>query len=75
MEVGPTSVGYRLTSDALIFGGDILTVSDIAVAGGLCDFGDKEKVKHLDKDLVQEGLQRLRQMTKRAIDQVKVRRL
>ena len=51
MEIGPTSVGYRLTSDALIFGGDILTVSDVAVAGGLCDFGDKEKVKHLDKDL------------------------
>ena len=30
--VGPRSVGYRLTQAALVFGGDILTTTDIAVA-------------------------------------------
>ena len=31
--IGPRSVGYRLTSRALCFGGDTLTATDIAVAG------------------------------------------
>ena len=33
--VGPQSVGYELTSRALVFGGDTLTATDIAVAAGL----------------------------------------
>ena len=33
--VGPDSVGYRLTEKALVFGGDTLTASDIAVRSGL----------------------------------------
>ena len=32
--VGPASVGYELTSRAQCFGGDTLTATDIAVAGG-----------------------------------------
>ncbi len=32
--VGPESVGFELTSKALVFGGDTLTTTDIAVAGG-----------------------------------------
>lgn len=65
-------MGYKLTSDARIFGGNALTVSDIAVAGGLCNFGDKEKVQNLDKDLVEKALRKIRQMTESALDQVKV---
>ena len=30
-KVGPLSVGYRLTQDALVFGGEQLTATDIAV--------------------------------------------
>ena len=33
-EVGPQSVGYELTSRALVFGGDVLTATDLAVAAG-----------------------------------------
>lgn len=33
-EVGPESVGYRITDEALVFGGGTLTFTDIAVAGG-----------------------------------------
>ena len=42
--VGPLSVGYRLTSDALAFGGAQLTASDIGIAAGLLDIGDRAKV-------------------------------
>lgn len=37
--VGPRSVGYRLTDDALAFGGDTLTATDIAIVSGRAEFG------------------------------------
>ena len=39
-EVGPASVGYRLTEQARVFGGDILTATDVAVAAGVVEIGD-----------------------------------
>ena len=39
--VGPDSVGYELTSRAQCFGGDTLTATDIADAGGWADVGDR----------------------------------
>jgi N-methylhydantoinase A/oxoprolinase/acetone carboxylase beta subunit len=47
--VGPSSVGYRLKSDALVFGGSTLTATDLAVAAGLADLGDKSLVADLDR--------------------------
>ena len=52
IKVGPTSVGYRIKSEALIFGGSTLTTTDVTVAAGNADLGDKGKVGHLDKDLL-----------------------
>ena len=43
--VGPDSVGYELTNLAQCFGGDTLTATDIAVAGGWADIGDKKLVR------------------------------
>ena len=37
--VGPDSVGFALTSRALVFGGDTLTLTDVAVAAGLTRIG------------------------------------
>lgn len=45
--IGPQSVGYRLPQEALIFGGKTLTASDIAVAAGLLELGDRKRVAHL----------------------------
>ena len=42
-----TSVGYELTSKALVFGGDVLTTTDIVVAAGLEDIGERSRVKHI----------------------------
>ena len=33
LTIGPDSVGYQLTRRALVFGGDTLTATDLAVAG------------------------------------------
>lgn len=49
---GPQSVGYRLTSEALVFAGKTLTASDIAVAAGVASMGDAQAVAHLDQKQV-----------------------
>ncbi|RAS64852.1 hydantoinase/oxoprolinase-like protein [Lentzea atacamensis] len=56
LEVGPDSVGFRLGEQALVFGGDTLTATDIAVAAGLADIGDAALVKNLDRTLVSSVL-------------------
>ncbi|WP_086667937.1 hydantoinase/oxoprolinase N-terminal domain-containing protein [Lentzea kentuckyensis] len=56
VEVGPDSVGFRLPQQALVFGGDTLTATDVAVAAGLADIGDKALVRHLDRTLVSSVL-------------------
>nr|WP_255481988.1 hydantoinase/oxoprolinase family protein [Amycolatopsis sp. SID8362] len=57
--VGPDSVGYELTSKALVFGGDTLTATDIAVAAGRAEIGDPSLVSHLDRSLVRAALDRI----------------
>jgi N-methylhydantoinase A/oxoprolinase/acetone carboxylase beta subunit len=59
VEVGPDSVGYLVTERALVFGGDTLTATDIAVAAGRADIGDSALVAHLDKALVAAALDRI----------------
>lgn len=51
--VGPASVGYRLTEDALVFGGTTLTLTDIAVAAGRIDLGERSRVSHLGPELIE----------------------
>lgn len=69
--IGPDSVGYRLTDEALVFGGQTLTATDIAVAAGMADIGDRSKVAHLPAALVASSLKRIRTMLEAAIDRVK----
>lgn len=57
--VGPDSVGYRLTQEALVFGGDTLTASDVAVAAGRAEMGDPGLVAYLDPGLVRAALDRM----------------
>ncbi|TCC17404.1 hydantoinase/oxoprolinase N-terminal domain-containing protein [Kribbella speibonae] len=57
--VGPRSVGYRLTEEALVFGGRTLTATDIAVAAGRADVGDADAVADLDPTLVKAALARV----------------
>lgn len=70
--VGPRSVGFEISSQALVFGGDTLTATDLAVAGGLIDLGDRERVKHLDRKLVEAGLANIKSRVETAIDSIKL---
>jgi N-methylhydantoinase A/oxoprolinase/acetone carboxylase beta subunit len=44
LRIGPDSVGHDITRRALCFGGDTLTLTDVAVLGGL-PLGDREAVR------------------------------
>jgi N-methylhydantoinase A/oxoprolinase/acetone carboxylase beta subunit len=57
--VGPQSVGYRLTEEALVFGGSTLTATDVAVAAGRASIGDPSLVQNLDAGMVKEALERI----------------
>ncbi|SFU21627.1 hydantoinase/oxoprolinase family protein [Mesorhizobium sp. YR577] len=69
--IGPRSVGYRILTEARVFGGSTLTTSDVAVAAGLIDMGDKDLVKGLDPALVKASLARIRDMVADSFDQMK----
>jgi len=71
LAIGPASVGYRLTEQALVFGGDVLTVTDVAVAAGLIDLGDRARVAALPAGLVVESLARIRAMIEEGVDRMK----
>lgn len=58
LSVGPESVGYRVTSEALVTGGRTLTLSDVSVAAGrLVGFGDASLVADLDPAVVKAALE------------------
>jgi len=71
LKIGPESVGYELTSKALCFGGETLTATDIAVAGGLADIGDRSRVAGLSPDLVKRSLQLMEDRIAQAVDRMK----
>lgn len=71
LTIGPDSVGYELTTRALVFGGDTVTATDLAVAGGLATIGDPERVAGLDPRLVGRGLERIEQTVAGAVDRMK----
>lgn len=71
LAIGPDSVGYELTSRALVFGGETLTATDLAVAGGLADIGDPERVAGLERTLVERGLALIEARLAEAVDRMK----
>lgn len=72
--IGPQSVGYEITSRALVFGGDTLTATDIAVAAGYADIGDRSKVSHLRPEQVNAAVEKIHHMVEEGIDRMKTSR-
>ncbi|HEV2128037.1 MAG TPA: hydantoinase/oxoprolinase family protein [Thermomicrobiales bacterium] len=70
-QVGPRSVGYRITEKARVFGGETLTATDIAVASGWTDLGDRSRVTDLDPCLLQVAQRRIREMVSAGVDRMK----
>jgi N-methylhydantoinase A/oxoprolinase/acetone carboxylase beta subunit len=69
--VGPRSVGYRLTEQALVFGGDVLTTTDIVVAAGKAEIGNAALVADLDPGDVQKTLDHIQEIVETAVDRMK----
>jgi N-methylhydantoinase A/oxoprolinase/acetone carboxylase beta subunit len=69
--VGPLSVGFLLTEKALVFGGDQLTATDIGVAAGLLELGDRSKVRHLSPGLIKGVLEHVKATIEECVDRVK----
>ena len=70
--VGPDSVGYEITKKALVFGGDTLTATDIAVRLGMAEVGDASKVAHIDEEFAKKAMAVMREMVEEGIDMMKV---
>lgn len=69
--VGPASVGYRITEEALVFGGNTLTATDAAVAAGIVEIGDKVKVSTVSRALARAVLTAAQAKLEDAIDRMK----
>jgi N-methylhydantoinase A/oxoprolinase/acetone carboxylase beta subunit len=69
--IGPRSVGYRLVEDGLVFGGATLTTTDVAVAAGLIELGDRRRVASLPADVVKTALARVHATIDEGVDRMK----
>ncbi|GAT19449.1 hydantoinase/oxoprolinase [Aspergillus luchuensis] len=72
VSVGPDSVGYHLTQDALVFGGNTMTSTDIVVASGKAELGERSRVKHLPITVLTEARAGIKKILERTIDAMKV---
>jgi N-methylhydantoinase A/oxoprolinase/acetone carboxylase beta subunit len=60
LRVGPDSVGFRLPEEGLVFGGQTLTLTDVAVASGRAEIGKAGNVSSLEGDLVDQVSREIR---------------
>ena len=71
IKVGPQSVGFELTQKAQVFGGSVLTATDIAVAGGLASVGNQDYVSNIDSPLIERVTKEIQEMVSVAVDRMK----
>lgn len=70
--VGPDSVGYKIASEALVFGGKQMTATDIAVRLGMVSLGDPSFVADIPLELAEKAMDAMREMVEDAIDSMKL---
>ena len=71
LAIGPESVGFRLTELGRVFGGEVTTVTDVAVAAGVSSLGDPRRVADLPDDLAGDATAMVRATFEDAIDRMK----
>ena len=70
LTIGPDSVGYRLTEEALAFGGSTLTATDVAIALKRCELGDPGRVASLPRSLLTATDRLMQTMVEDGIERV-----
>ena len=71
--VGPESVGHNLTRDAKVFGGSVFTSTDLVVASGRAELGEKAKVQDVPAEVITLGLARIKKLLEGIIDKYATR--
>jgi len=74
VRVGPDSVGFRIAEEAMLFGGDTLTTSDVAVATGRAAFGDPARLPVLSDAMLETVWRRIQTMLAESMDRMKTAR-
>lgn len=69
--VGPASVGYRLTEEAMVFGGSTTTATDLAVAAGWAGIGDPAAVRKIPPATLRRFAEVLSERLGEAVDRLK----
>ena len=69
--VGPDSVGYRISSEAMVFGGSTLTATDVAVGLGFAEVGDRSLVQGLEKSTLVAAKKRIDAMMAEVVDRMR----
>jgi hypothetical protein len=67
-------VGYELRVRGLVFGGDAMTATDLAVAAGRAEIGAPDLVRRLDRSWIDGGLAYIEREVAEAIDRMKLSR-
>lgn len=70
--VGPDSVGYQIHTQAMIFGGKIMTATDIAVRLGMADIGDPKLVADIPLETAEAAMAVMRKMVEDNVDKMKL---
>ncbi|MGL4524702.1 MAG: hydantoinase/oxoprolinase N-terminal domain-containing protein [Spirochaetia bacterium] len=69
--IGPDSVAFKLHQEALVFGGQTMTTTDIAVRLGFAEIGDAKKVAHIEESFAKKVMEQISAMLIEAIEQIK----
>ncbi|KAF7375145.1 DUF917-domain-containing protein [Mycena sanguinolenta] len=69
--VGPDSVGHHLTREAKVFGGQVLTATDIAVRSGAGGIGNATLVADLTDEIVSRARKVTTKLLENAVDRMK----
>src|SRR4051812_35519968 len=71
LTLGPDSIGYCRRCDARVFGGATLTATDVAVAAGIVEIGDRRQVADIPAGLAGAVLGLAQEKLEDAIDRIK----
>jgi N-methylhydantoinase A/oxoprolinase/acetone carboxylase beta subunit len=72
VQICPQSVGFHITSKALVFGGAVITATDIAVKNGLADLGNRQNLKDISFTRAEQAGSIIRLMIENGIDSIKM---
>lgn len=70
--VGPDSVGYDITNKALVFGGDVITATDVAVRLGMVELGDASLANSIPLEVAKKAMSEIRNLIEDSVDAMKV---